>query len=374
VVTIGSIILGNVRDPYYMLYLFAGFFAVIGNSWILVRLAISNPKLIGGSLTHVGFGLLLLGILASSAYNTPLIDASTENYNAAVLRGEIQDEQGFLVSETIDMLELKLDEPKIINNQYIVTYEGYDVTNQNRPGQQTYRIRFEPVESGRTFYMYPEVYPMLTTSSAENVNWSVDPDVHTGLLSDIYLYVAGSSHVEQQNNQIKKRSVMQNVSDSDTTEVTQTLEFERGETKEIGAFNFSFVNFVQADTANLPPNTSIGIRARIEVFHKPSGQTTLIEPLFAVFSEEGQNYILSPPVNLNNYDLSFLFKQVKPETNTIEIEVTGLDETYEEDWVLIVAEKKPFISVVWTGTFLLMGGFSISIFRHWGREKAKNSE
>jgi cytochrome c-type biogenesis protein CcmF len=79
-------------------------------------------------------------------------------------------------------------------------------------------------------------------------------------------------------------------------------------------------------------------------------------------------------VNLNNYDLSFLFKQVKPETNTIEIEVTGLDETYEEDWVLIVAEKKPFISVVWTGTFLLMGGFSISIFRHWGREKAKNSE
>jgi len=34
-----------------------------------------------------------------------------------------------------------------------------------------------------------------------------------------------------------------------------------------------------------------------------------------------------------------------------------------------VAEKKPLISVVWAGTFLLMIGFSISIFRHWGRER-----
>lgn len=373
VVTVLSIIIGNVRDPYYMLYLFAGFFAVVGNLWVLGRLAMKQPKLIGGSVTHVGFGLLLVGILASSAFNTSLVDMETENYNAAVLRGEITDEQGFKVSQTIDMLELYLDEPKVINNKYLVTYEGYDITNQNRPGQQTYKIRFENLESGRSFYMHPEVYPMLTTSSAENINWSVDPDVHTGLLNDIYLYVAGSSHVARENDRSRAQNLVQPASDSDTTEVTQTIEFERGEIIEVGSFTFKFNNFVQADTARLPPNTSIGIRAQVEVFHKPSGQTSLIEPLFAVFNEGGQNYILSPPVNLDTYDLSFMFTQVKPESNTIELEITGLEETFEEDWVLIVAEKKPFISVVWAGTFLLMGGFSISIFRHWGREKAKNS-
>ena len=58
-----------------------------------------------------------------------------------------------------------------------------------------------------------------------------------------------------------------------------------------------------------------------------------------------------------------------PESDSIELTVYGLDENFEEDWVLVVAEQKPFVSVVWMGTFMLMAGFSISIFRHWAREK-----
>lgn len=373
VFTVASVIIGDVRNAYYMLYLFAGFFAIVGNSWVLGRLAMQNPKLIGGSLTHVGFGLLLVGILASSAYNRPLLDKNTENYNEAVLRGEINDEQGFRVSQTIDMLELKLNQPKLINNQYWVTYEGYDLSNQNRPGQQTYKIRFDNTEGKFLYYLYPEVYPMLATSNAQNVNWSVDPDVRTGLLSDVYLYVAGSSFVEARNEQIEKMQNAQPASDQ-SEETTQTIKFQKGETKEVGGFRFSFVDFVQADSVNLPPNTSIGIRARVEVFHEPSGQLNIIEPLFAIFMEGDQNYILSPPVNLTSHELSFQFAKVNPEDSSIDLEITGLDEVYEEDWVLVVAEKKPFISVVWSGTFLLMGGFSLSIFRHWARERKKNED
>ncbi|MEQ9308564.1 MAG: cytochrome c biogenesis protein CcsA [Balneolaceae bacterium] len=376
ILTIASIIIGDVRNAYYMLYLFAGFFAIVGNSWVVGRLGIQNPKLIGGSLTHVGFGVLLIGILASSAYNRALLDKNTENYNASVLRGEVNDEQGFRVSQTVDMLELKLNVPKIINNQYVLTYEGYDLSDQNRPGQQTYKIRFDNLEGNFLYYLYPEVYPMLTTSNAENVNWSVDPDVRTGLMSDIYLYVAGSSFIEDRNEDLEQRKLLQNASAEAEVEQaeTQVIEFQRGESKKIGGFQFSFINFIQADTTNLPSNTSIGIRAQVEVFHEASGEVMIIEPLFAVFSEEGQSFVMSPPVNLPNHDLSFQFSKVKPENNSIELSIEGLDEVYEEDWVLVVAEKKPFISVVWLGTFLLMGGFSLSILRHWEREKNKQKE
>jgi cytochrome c-type biogenesis protein CcmF len=378
IVTLASVIFGEVRNPYYMLYLFAAFFAVIGNTWVMGKLALKRPKLIGGSLTHVGFGALLIGILASSAYNTYLLDANTENYNAAVMAGEVNDEQGFKVTQTVDMLELKLDEPKIINNKYLVTYEGYRLDDQNRPGQQTYKIRFENLERTEAFYLYPEVYPMLATSNAQNVNWSVDPDVRTGLFSDIYLYVAGSSYVEQKNNQLDEQNVMQPASDTgdeaQTESNDQTIEFSRGQSIDIAGFTFNFVNFIQADTTNLPPNTSIGIRAQIEITHKASGEEYLIEPLFAVFLEDGQSYVMSPPVNLPIHDLSFQFSKVNPQTDSIELTISGLDETYEEEWVLIVAEKKPLISVVWAGTFLLMGGFSVSIYRHWLREKDKNTK
>ncbi len=376
--TLASVILGGVKNPYYMLYIFAGFFAVVGNSWVMARLAMKQPKLIGGSLTHVGFGVLLLGVLASSAYNRPLLDANTQNYNAAVLAGEVVDEMGFPVSQTVEMLELKLNEPKVINNQYLVTYEGYDLTQQNRPGQQTYRFKFETIEGGRPFYLYPEVYPMLATSNAQNVNWSVDPDVRTGIMSDIYLYVAGSSYIERRNNQIEEQGTIQNVSDVDIpaqpADSSQSIEFKRGQTIEVGGFSFNFINFMQADTTNLPPNTSIGIRAQIEIKHAASGEEFLIEPLFVVFTENEQSFVMSPPVNLPTYDLSFQFSKVNPQTDSIELTITGLDETYDEEWVLIVAEKKPFISVVWTGTFLLMGGFTVSIYRHWRREKDKNSK
>ena len=104
VATLAAVIFGGVRNPYYMLYIFAGFFAIVGNTWVMVRLSIKQPKLIGGSLTHVGFGVLLIGILASSAFNSALLDQKTRNYNAAVLAGEVVDERGFKITQTVDML------------------------------------------------------------------------------------------------------------------------------------------------------------------------------------------------------------------------------------------------------------------------------
>ena len=374
VVTLAVIMFGDIRNPYYMLYIFAGFFAIIGNTWVMVRLAKRQPKLIGGSLTHVGFGLLLIGILASSAYNAPLLDNKTANYNAGVLAGEAVDERGFPISQTVEMIKLILNEPTVINNQYVVTYEGYEIDNQNRQGQQTYKLSFQRLKGENKFYLYPEVYPMLTTSSSTNINWSVDPDVRTGFFSDIYLYMAGSSHIERINKQTKKSgNIPANSIEDSNADSIQTIEFKRGNRIEVGGFNFSFINFIQEDTTSLPPNTTIGIRAQIHISHIASGQKFLIEPLFAVYSDEEKSYVLSPPVKLPAYNLSFQFSKVNPDSDSIELTITGLDETYDEEWILIVAEKKPFISVVWAGTFILMGGFSFSIYRHWERENEKNT-
>ncbi|MCH2449050.1 MAG: cytochrome c biogenesis protein CcsA [Gracilimonas sp.] len=376
-VTIASIIIGDVRNLYYMTYLFCGYFAIVGNAWVLFRLALQKPKLIGGSLSHIGFGLLLVGILASSAYNEPLVDQRTANYNEAVERGEVTDEQGFTVTQKEEMLELYLDEPVLIDNRYVVTYEGYELDNSVRRGQQNYRIRFEPLDGGKAFYMQPEVYPMLTSSSNENIQWSVDPDVRTGLFSDIYLYVGGSSYVQEQNDRIAENSMMQNVAFQDTLgegPEVQTIEFKPGQTIDVGKFKIRFVNYSRTDTTQLPPNTTIGVRAEVELIHPASGRIFTVDPLFAVYSEQGQSYIYSPPSFIPDFDLEFQFTQIKPQENSIEVTVTGLEEEYEPEWVLIVADEKPFTSVVWAGTFILMAGFSVSIFRHWGRERKKNKE
>jgi len=369
-----TIIFGEIRDIYYMILVFAGWFAIAGNGSVMFHLLKKNPKLVGGTVTHIGFGVLLLGILASSAYNEHLLDRTAQNYNARVEMGEAFDEQGFPITQKVEMFELKLNKPSLINDNYMVTYEGYSLSNTPRPGQQTYRLKFEPVNGGRPFYMNPEVYPMLTSSSASSIEWSVDPDVRTGFLSDIYLYVAGSSYVDKQNKLLKKRNEMQPVSNQaepDETEV-QSIEIPKGGTAKAGNFRFTFRDFQPASEEHLPDSTLIGIRSLVEVLHEPSGSRYETVPLFAVYTEEGRSYTYSPPLEVEKWGLIIQFTGVNPENDSIELTVGGLDSDFEEDWIVVVAEKKPFVSAVWLGTFLLMGGFSISIFRHWAREKNEN--
>lgn len=369
--TVVSIVLGEVSNIYYMIYIFAGWFAVIGNSSILIRLIRENLKLTGGTLTHIGFGVLLLGIIASSAYTGPLLDQRTNAYNARVAAGEVYDEEGFPVTQPREMFSLDLNRPTLINNEYMVTYEGYELSDSPRPGQQTYRLRFESIDSERVFYMYPEVYPMLTTSSRTSIEWSVDPHVQSGWMSDYYLYVAGSKYVAQKNEELEEQNRNQDpsVSLEAGEEEIQTIEIEQGETIEAGPFSFTFMNFTPAQEAELPDSTQIGIRSLVRVTHTPSGNAFDVEPLFAVYTEDEVSYTYAPPLEIERWGMTVSFTRIFPESDSIELTVDGLDMEFEEDWVLIVAEEKPFVSVVWLGTFLLMGGFTISIFRHWSREK-----
>lgn len=375
-ITMAAIFFGGVKNLYYMFFFFAGVFAVVGNTFVMVRLFKKNPKLIGGTITHVGFGLLLIGSLASSVFNTPMVDAQVAAYNASILRGEQKDEQGFTIKEQINFLQLNLGQPKTVADKYIVTYEGYEIVNQNRPGQQTYKIRFEPIGGGAPFYLFPEVYPMLTSSTAESISWGVDTDVHTGFLSDIYLYAAGSAYVEKQNDLLRNRNqLVQPV--SDTLDVVgqdeipvQRLTLGAGQSVEMGSFKFRLVRYANVDSTLLPEGVNIGIKAEIEVSNLASGTFETIEPTFAVNVSEGLVY--SPPVSIPAYGLDVQFTRISVQEERIELTVVGLEK--EDDWVLLVADQKPLISVVWLGTFLLMIGFSFSIMRHWEREKNKNQD
>ncbi|TVQ66833.1 MAG: hypothetical protein EA360_04950 [Balneolaceae bacterium] len=372
VASVLSIILGDVTNLYYMVYIFTAWFAVFGNGTVLLHLIRKNPKLVGGTVTHIGFGALLLGIIASSVYTVPLLDQEMERYNQRIMAGDVFDDEGFPVTQRVDMFQLELNRPKLINNRYMVTYEGYELSDSPRPGQQYYVLRFVPIDGSQTFYMRPVVYPMLTSSTPDNIEWSVDPHVRTGWTSDIYLYVAGSRYVERRNNELERsRERSAGMGDSDPSEEDdiRKIEIKQGETIAAGPFSFTFIDFRPAGEEAVPENTQIGIRSLIRVEHTPSGSAYEIEPLFAVYTEGDRSFIYSPPLDIDAWEMSVLFTSIHPESDSIELTVFGLDEDFEEDWILVVAEKKPFVSVVWLGTFLLMTGFSISIIRHWRREK-----
>src|SRR5690625_7952452 len=98
-----------------MIYLFAGWFAVIGNGTALTKLIRKHPALTGGAVTHIGFGVLLSGILASSVYTEPLLDELVRNHNQRVMAGEVCDEGGFAVTKGIELFQMRIHNRELLN-------------------------------------------------------------------------------------------------------------------------------------------------------------------------------------------------------------------------------------------------------------------
>jgi cytochrome c-type biogenesis protein CcmF len=170
---------------------------------------------------------------------------------------------------------------------------------------------------------------------------------------------------------------------ANTDEIDQTLGFTKGDNKTIKEFTLTFEDFVQVAEEEKPANTFVAVKARFKVENAETNQTEYVEPMFAVVEENGERVRHAHSAYIESFDLTIRFSNVVPMSDQIEIQVYQGDQQVggtanqtqigqqEPDWVLLIAEKKPFVSVVWLGTFMIMAGFSIAIYRRWAEEKQR---
>jgi len=377
ILTMVTIVLGRITNIEHMIYLFVGYLAVIGNGIILVQLLRTHPKRIGGSLTHVGFAILLLGILSSSAYQTILLTPDTLAYNEAVKQGNVKEKDGTPVLNTINFFELKRNKPKSIGKGLIATFEGVRLSNGDHPAEQVYKLRFRYADdSARTFTMTPIVYPMMEHSTAKEIHWAVNPEVRIGFFKDIWLYVGNSSYVEEINREARASGTLQPVADVilDPNRVLSVheLTFHRGDTLSLGDYRFHFVNFEKAGPDEAPKGAMVAVKAVLEITDQATGRRHVVKPLFAVVDQKGEKLTYTPPLTIADWGMDVQFSYVKAMSNEIKIRVRGVRARVKKEgaWVVVVAEEKPFISLVWIGVFVMMGGFVVSIA---ARRKKKHS-
>ncbi len=384
--TMISIIWGQVTSPAYMIYLFAAFFSVFGNGAVLLRMLRTNPRRTGGMVAHVGFALLLIGILSSSGYDTTLLTPDSVAYNKAVKKGLMKDKDGTPLVKPINFFELKEGKPQRIGDNLIATFMNMKMDDTNHPGGQKYTIRLQSADdTSRSFFMYPIVYPLLTTSTAKDINWAASPEVRPGLFRDIYMYIGNSSYVEDINKRVKEEGAVQPVADvvqgvspasGNIQNDPHDLTFRRGDSRTIGKYTFTFKNFEKVTGAAAPDSAIVAVRAVITIKDNADGSVKTEKPLFAIISSGGEKMTYTPPITLSDWHFAMQFREVKPASNEIQIRVDGPGLRMQkagDNWVIVVAEKKPFISLVWLGVFIIIVGFAVSIiYRYLGR-KAKNT-
>jgi cytochrome c-type biogenesis protein CcmF len=323
--------LGAFWDIYGMglmllVLMFAGLFAFFGNSMVMWKVGKGNLKMVGGAVSHVGFALVILGIVASSGFSQPLGRQS----QVALLGGAYNAPE-----ETRDNFVIMLNQTKNVSG-YQVTYRGQELNEQ---GHTAYILDFVD-RSGRSFTMRPEVY------KNNKDQWIQHPDLRIYFEKDLYVAVTPS--------------VMFDVAEDTGEPALITLT--RNDSTVLGDQEFAihFIGFdTDVDPSILPEDAEIAVAAMLNVTHLASGETRLLRPVMVITTDHQQLFLKN---GARDWDFYITLSGIDVNAHAAQLAVEGV-QSVPEDWIVVQAYEKPFINLLWIGLFILSFGFGISIFR-----------
>ncbi len=319
--------------------IFAAVYATVANASYIVIGVKGKLAHAGGSIAHVGFGILLIGILIASAkktvvsYDTTLLsqtvikDNPTEkaNENITLIRGmnvpvgkNIFEKGNTIFSaDTLD------------GHKYVIGYDG-----KKTEGNRTFfNINFKQIKTGETFTLAP--HAIENNKGSEGV--SSNPDAKHYWNKDIFAYLTY-------------------ISEPDATKDTSS---------------FKNVEMAKGDTL---PYTKGKIVLEDIIINKGS-MTDAKNPLMftakmKVISNNGNGYVAAPSftvINNTKFDkadsviaqnLAFVFAGVNNDNRKVVIGIKESDAI--TDFVTLKIYEFPFINAVWVGTLLIVAGFMIS--------------
>lgn len=365
IITALIVVLRNVAEPTYIILLLAGTYTVVANGKILINILRKNPQLSGGAVSHMGVGLILIGIMFSAGYskvvslNTSgmlISKASSKEFNSENLLlflNEPKRMAGYELKYRGERLEA-VEHSEYINKNNLqrtlvphitiakkaIERDGKVIIQKGdtviiAPENTYYEIEYKD-NNGEVFTLYPRA----------QVNEAMggllaSPDIKRGLSKDLYTHI---SSIRDPNDEVQW---------------TELEEFEVS-LKE----NF-FVNDYVARVDKLERimevegvelnEEDVAIKASIIVSGEESEY--IANPIFLI--KDGMVGRIGDEVNDLGIKLTLL--NVFPERNSFAIGAN----TRQKDWVVLKAMEKPFINVLWLGTLMLMFGFGIAIKRRY---------
>jgi cytochrome c-type biogenesis protein CcmF len=324
----------DILKPHYFLMLFATVFTVVCNAAYIFSALKGKVKVAGGSVAHIGFGLLLLGALISQ-HNQQVISIN----KSGVDYGDAFDDKSKL-----ENILLRRDEP--------VEMSGYDVTfigDSTSEPNTFYKVKYKRIdENGNT----TEEFTLLPNAQINpNMGLISSPDTRHYLTKDIYTHVTS---VPDKNKMAE-----------------DNLKFEQ-DTVMVGDTFFTAKAFVVVDKlmpnpplAGMEPQPNdigVGIPLKAQTLE---GNTYEALPVFLI----RDNTVLMVNDTIPEIGVTFRVERILPETQQIVIGKREKD--FENDFVIMKAIVFPYINILWLGCIVMSIGFLIGILRRAKENKAK---
>ncbi|HMZ45943.1 MAG TPA: cytochrome c assembly protein, partial [Chitinophagaceae bacterium] len=316
------------------LAVFSSVYAIVGNISYISFVLKGKLKSAGGSVAHLGFGLIILGILISSGKKKII---SWNKTGIAVFKKTAQEDPA---ENTTLFKGIKTDMHK-----YMVTYTGDKFDSSDR--KRYYEIDFSPKNGSKGFKVYPNII-----KNNKGDGFSPNPDAKHFLTKDIFVYITSFKDDEREN---------------DTTTFRNT---------EINAGDTAYFNngFIVMKKANINPDSKkhllqaneTGIFLDMEVISKEGGKY-IAAPGLAIKSTNEVRLIYDT-VLAQNLILSFN-KVIDAKTGKIEIGVKENDSL--TSLLTLKVLEFPMIKLLWLGVIIMVVGLIMSIIH---RVKSKPSK
>jgi cytochrome c-type biogenesis protein CcmF len=311
----------------------AAVYSVIANASYIVTGIRGNMKKAGGAIAHLGFALMLVGILISSS-KKEILSYYTGGIPAYFGKGSKENP-----GENVTLVKgLRTD-----MGPYWVTYDR-DSTHPKKP-LWYYHLAFESKDGSQKFALTPNAF----VNYKGNMGLMANPDAKHYLTYDVFTYITSLPDPDKTRDTSSFKPVTKSVGD--------TIFYSKG---------FMILEDLQS-VKNIPqpgfgPNDSASV-ATLKVVAQ-TRSTYTVKPI--LITKDGLQF--SQPDTLIPENL--VLQLQKTDGRKAELGIKESEALMQ--YVTLKAYKFPFINLLWLGTLIMVTGFFISMLRR--REIGKLSK
>jgi cytochrome c-type biogenesis protein CcmF len=313
-------------------------YAVIANAFYLGTVLKWKMKAAGSSIAHFGFGMMIVGILISSA-NKELI---SENRTGIAVKG-LKDAKG-REEDPLENITLIHNIPTPMG-KYTVTYLGDSVEDKNN--KVYFKINFIKTDSSdnsiqEQFNVTPNAFLM---KSDEGTQLSSNPGARHYLTNDVFVYITSWLNPD-------------NITD------TASFRYTKIKSGDTVYYSNGFVIVDRLVAANKNDNKDL-----------PLVDSAWISEL-TVFSKEGRRSSATPAYFIKEQmpsiktdtimDQGLVVSLQKRSSGSVELGIKESNAAMR--YITMKAYRFPWINLLWLGTIIMFAGFMISM---WFRLKSK---
>ncbi len=319
------ILLQKISGVGYILMALASSMGIVFSIYYILRFNRKDIKRGASAFTHMGFAILLLGVLVSS-YNKKVISLNKSGIDlnmGAPTEEENRKENG-------ENLLLFRQVPTEMN-EYVITYLSDSIVDPNHYYNISYERFDDNMKRKEDFILQPNVQ-----FNPQMGGIISNPDTRHYLTKDIYTYITKAVDKSQQKN--------------DTLDIRE---------KEIGVGDTAFFAngyAVLKKMERINREGKLGLESLLRIFTLRDDSVE-VQPVYLL---EG-NKVINPADTLKELELYVRIKEILINEDKLAIEFA--QPSQNSDFVVIKSIVFPYINLVWLGAILMTLGFGLSTWK-----------